>query len=240
MAYGLRTKGGFFVDVGVNIGQTLVKYIKLHCGNGYIGFDPNPDAVVFAERIVELNHVPNAYLIPAGLDQKAGAGKLWIKSNYGPAATIIENFRGDDKSHDRVKGVALLNGDKVFKDLGIDSVSLIKIDVEGSELNVLAGLRETIAGSRPFIVVEVLPIHDIAIPRNAIRKEKSDAVVQFMKEINYQMYRVLDAAVLKLVHINHIEIHSDLTLCNYFCVPDELNEDMRARLQSEGVRIEGS
>lgn len=224
MRYCLAAKKGFFVDVGVNIGQTLIKYIKINYNDGYVGFDPNPDAIVFAERIIELNQVESAYLVPCALAKNCGAGKLWIKTNYGSAATIVENFRGSS-FHDRVKGIAIINGDKALADLGIEKIAMIKIDVEGSELSVLNGFYDIISSERPFVVVEILPVYDPK--QNAVRKEKSDGVVKFMKEMNYQMYRVLESSNLRLVRINKIEIHSDLSLCNYFCVPKEREDTMK-------------
>lgn len=236
MSICLHSKSGFFVDVGVNIGQTLIKYVKLKANNGYIGFDPNPDAIAFAERIVWLNEINNAYLVTSGLARNSGVGKLWIKTDYGSAATIVENFRGED-FHDRVKCVSLLNGDKALEDLAIDAVSMIKIDVEGSELDVLLGLHGTLTRTRPYIVIEILPIHDIAIPANVLRKEKSDQIVSLMNDIDYRMYRILSGPPVKLVRIVDIEIHSDLKLCNYFCVPDEQDKQMRDRFSKEGINI---
>lgn len=232
----LPCDSGFFVDVGVNIGQTLIKYVKLKADNGYIGFDPNPDAIAFAERIIWLNRIQNAYLVSSGLAQSCGVGRLWIKTNYGSAATILEDFRSEE-FHDRVKCVSLLNGDKVFEDLAIDSISMVKIDVEGSELDVLLGLRDTLAKTRPFIVVEILPIYDISVARNIIRKTKSDQIVSLMKAMNYRMYRILSGPSVRLSRVDDIEIHSDLNLCNYFCAPDALDKDMRQRLACNGVLI---
>ena len=47
-------------------------------------------------------------------------------------------------------------------DFGFSDVSLIKIDVEGHENAVLEGAKETIAGSRPVVIVEILSGGDVA------------------------------------------------------------------------------
>ena len=39
----LRMKGGTFVDVGVNRGQTLAKMLRIAPENRYVGIEPNRD-----------------------------------------------------------------------------------------------------------------------------------------------------------------------------------------------------
>ena len=49
-------------------------------------------------------------------------------------------------------------------DFGFSDVSLIKIDVEGHENAVLEGAKETIAGSRPAVILEILNCGAVAVP----------------------------------------------------------------------------
>ncbi len=48
----------------------------------------------------------------------------------------------------------LVSGDRFFKENSIKNINFIKIDVEGHELYVLDGIKETIIRDRPFIVME--------------------------------------------------------------------------------------
>jgi hypothetical protein len=54
----------------------------------------------------------------------------------------------------------IVRGDDYLPTHGIERVDLIKIDVEGFEKNVLAGLAETIERERPILVVEVSVLPD--------------------------------------------------------------------------------
>jgi FkbM family methyltransferase len=53
--------------------------------------------------------------------------------------------------------------DDVLKVLGIARVDLIKIDVEGAELEVLRGLEETLREENPRVIIEVLKRDEIKI-----------------------------------------------------------------------------
>lgn len=62
----------------------------------------------------------------------------------------------DDSFYKWSKPILAMPGD----DLSIDDISVIKIDVEGSELEVLQGLIETIDKFSPFILFEVLSLYN--------------------------------------------------------------------------------
>ena len=51
--------------------------------------------------------------------------------------------------------LALRQGDRYLESLGIDRVDLIKVDVEGFELQVLAGLTQTLRRHRPTLMLEL-------------------------------------------------------------------------------------
>ena len=61
----------------------------------------------------------------------------------------------------------------------IEGVDLIKIDVEGCELEVLEGARRTITASRPVLIVEIKDCH-------------YDRVADFAAELGYDVSRLID------------------------------------------------
>lgn len=95
----------------------------------------------------------------------------------------------------------------------------MKVDVEGAELKVLSGLRETISMHGPLIMTE-----------------KSDAVgiAKFLSEFDYEPYRFDDKLTLKLLPI--VEgIDSNFLPLNIFYV----NRDKIGLYRDEyGVKIE--
>ena len=96
-------------------------------------------------------------------------------------------------------------------------VSIIKIDVEGGELEVIQGLKNTISEYRPFIICEILPIYDENSEIGRFRKSRQNKLQKLLDKNEYKIFRILDGG--DLVPLDVFEVHSDLSLSNYVFVP---------------------
>ncbi len=75
-------------------------------------------------------------------------------------------------------------------DLGIEAPTLVKIDVEGSELAAIRGARETLMSSNPDVCIE---IHSDATLRTAgFRYTKAELMVEF-RDLGYVGKQQIDA-----------------------------------------------
>jgi FkbM family methyltransferase len=72
----LPTREGLFIDVGVNLGQTLVKVKDIDPERSYLGFEPNPSCVAFTERMIPALGLRNCRTVPAGLSSETGIVEL--------------------------------------------------------------------------------------------------------------------------------------------------------------------
>lgn len=61
---------GAFLDVGVNLGQTLMSFRSIDQERQYIGFEPNPECVAVTNRIIEINKIKDAIVIPLACADK--------------------------------------------------------------------------------------------------------------------------------------------------------------------------
>lgn len=130
-------------DVGANVGRFTQELrnafpnIKAHC------FEPNPEVFKQLEaRIAGEGIVLNN----AGLGCFAGHLDLTtgISSEYSslvPSKRLLEEKSGSVK-------VPIFTCDEYCKRNGIDFVDLMKVDVEGFELEVLKGTRKSLANTR--------------------------------------------------------------------------------------------
>src|SRR5919205_552723 len=55
------------VDVGVNIGQTLLKLRSIARDAPYVGFEPNPFCIQFVNELIALNGFDRCVLLPVAL-----------------------------------------------------------------------------------------------------------------------------------------------------------------------------
>ncbi|MDA7977264.1 MAG: hypothetical protein MPJ50_00680 [Pirellulales bacterium] len=85
---------GVFVDVGVNLGQTLIKLKCLEPERNYLGFEPNPACVSYVNRLIAANDYRGARLIPAGLFDANTVLELELYGGeVNSAASLVEGFR---------------------------------------------------------------------------------------------------------------------------------------------------
>src|SRR5262249_28647560 len=96
-------------------------------------------------------------------------------------------------------------------------VSVIKIDVEGAELEVVRGLAHTISTCRPSIICEVLPTYSGADGRRTFREPRIGALLDILHRLDYQLFRLMPSG--EAISLATIEPHSDASLVNYAFLP---------------------
>ncbi len=139
--------GGTAVDIGANWG--LYTYAMSRVCARVVAFEPNPDA----SAMIRAASLPNVRLLDVALSSKNGMARLHMPIRNGVELASWGSLLGDRMAGET--GIATLEV-RVMRldDLELKDVSFIKLDVEGHELDVLEGGRETIAESRPVCLVE--------------------------------------------------------------------------------------
>lgn len=220
-------KSGIFIDVGVNVGQTLIKLKSRFPEAVYIGFEPNPACVFYAKELVRHNEFKDTLIVPVGLAEKNELLSLYFYADgdLDSSASIIENFR-PEKVY-RKEFVPCFDFKSIGFVLGNKQVSIIKIDVEGAELAVLKSLDELIAKERPFILIEVLPVYSLD---NKPRMERQQAIESMLKELNYAILRVNKKSeqLSGFEKLNEFGLTKEVALSDYvFCPIEELANVLR-------------
>ena len=129
---------GVVVDVGANIGNHAV-YMAMK-GFPVFAFEPDQtlaDCIVESAKLNGLNHL---HVAAAALGSEPGFGRL-VAAPEGNVGAQSVNVKGGD--------IPILTLD----DFDIPA-SVLKVDVEGMEMKVLHGARETIRKYRPLLYVE--------------------------------------------------------------------------------------
>ncbi len=179
---------GAFVDIGANMGQTLLDFVFIHKDIGYYGFEPNSECVQYMNQIIRLNKLKHFHIIPAALSEKPSLSPLYLLANNltDSSASILREMRPEENYE--IKYVPSFRFDDVWRILKDPKIGLIKIDVEGAELNVLQGMPRIINEQRPIIICEVLFSNNLGNFDDYTRRVKK--LEQQLSDINYQIYQI--------------------------------------------------
>lgn len=159
-------RGEVAIDVGSNVGVYSYKMAQLY--SRVYAFEINPYLTGALTALAS----KRLTVIAKGLSSSAGTATLRVPLVNHIALTgwaSLEPGNCPDANEYLEKTVDVTTLDA----FDLSAVSLIKIDVEGHELEVLRGAENTLAASQPLIVVE--------------SKEKSRAAVEsFLARFNYR------------------------------------------------------
>jgi FkbM family methyltransferase len=142
-------KGGVFLDVGANVGNHSVYALKFLGAQRVVAIEPNPDAYNILRVNIALNDLSGRFVHHAvGLsDGERRAGIICNQDNLGWTALDESDASG---------GLRVVTGDSL---VGDETISFVKIDVEGMEIAVLRGLEQTVNRFRPPIFIEICDPH---------------------------------------------------------------------------------
>ncbi len=228
----LADQPGFFVDVGVNVGQTLLKVKAVNPAQAYVGFEPNVACAAYVRKLIKANRFADCRIVPVGLSSQPTIVQLFTTGAGASNASMIEGFRSGSFYSDREVAVVFA-GDAALDALAVNDVAIIKIDVEGAEADVIQGLTRTLADKRPAVVCEILPTgvdaaDNNAQPQGALRRRRQAELLGTMKQSGYVFGRIAKEG--RIARLDTIEAHQDQALCQYLFVPQE-RQGLLDRLQ---------
>jgi FkbM family methyltransferase len=142
------------LDIGSNIGASILYFQREFPPARIIGFEPHPDTFAVLKRNVA--DMPLVSILNCGLGAANSRVVLPGESvNFGAFSTSGRR-RGQAEQREPVE-CEIRRLDDVLRDLRIDKVDLIKIDCEGAEADVFAGLSPNMLERCQWIVGE---LHD--------------------------------------------------------------------------------
>lgn len=152
--------GNVVYDIGANVGyySLLASQLTGRAGKVY-SFEPVPKNVEQLQRIVSLNKAENVQLIKAAVSRSVGKAKFSRGRN--DCEGRLANTAGS--AYFEVDTVSI---DALVQERRILPPDIVKIDVEGGEIDVLAGARNTFATYQPIIF---LATHSVELHQECCR-----------------------------------------------------------------------
>jgi FkbM family methyltransferase len=149
----LVARGGTAIDVGAN--QGFYAFALSAIADRVVAFEPNPDYALFARRMLR----GRAEVFEVALSDTPGRGAFRVPlADDGTALHFAGSLKQTHAQFkkSRTYDVEISTLDDFSRNRCIADVRFIKVDVEGSEREVLDGARGLIARDRPVILLELL------------------------------------------------------------------------------------
>jgi FkbM family methyltransferase len=191
------------VDVGANIGYFSLLSASLVGPTGQVhAFEPYPGYQERLKKSLAVNDLPHIRLVPFALSDKVEKHELY----KGLASASMHKWTYADPVFNQIHDVVTVRClplDEYAKRY-LNRIDLIKIDVDGYEMNVLRGGRESLKKYKPVVVIELFE-EALVDAGSSVRQ-----LLDFFKELDYVPYseqgRCLDYDAL------HLEATRDIKL----------------------------
>lgn len=182
----LNSTKGSVIDVGANIGASSLPLAKIHQDSQFYLFEPHP--VVFQDLInnISINKIKNIKANNIAVTNSTQKTVPFFAqknaTNFGLSSL---NLNHDIHEYDRID-VQCMTLDLFFSENPLP-VSVIKIDTQGHELNVILSARQIIKRDRPAIIFEFESEYfKTPSDEDAARKE----ITKFFDEVNYELFLI--------------------------------------------------
>ena len=152
---------GVYVDIGANIGNHSI-FFNCFCNSTKV-YSFEIDASIFAilKKNIELNCAEDTYhLGEIGILDRKGLVDLSDINHLNAGMTKIVNVEGSQREVDTLDNIMH----------GVDNIVLIKMDVEGFELQIIEGAKDILENQSPVIFAELATKKEFKLFKDAVSK----------------------------------------------------------------------
>ena len=208
-------KGDVFLDVGANIGFLSCVVARFVGNGGWVyAVEPHPEIYRILKENIRINKLKNVRCLNIALGAKVSHARIYDNPSVNRgSASLIRPQGVIEESGKEVKVTAI---DTLLENKQLRTPTLIKIDVEGFELEVLKGAKTLLEGSQaPMLCVEYSNLH----PQS---KGSTLDIHRFIKSVNnYSVYKLqhgkgIPSKLIKISEEHELPYHD-----NIFCFLDK-------------------
>lgn len=194
--------GTYFLDVGANIGLMSVPILLTLPDVRVVSFEPSPSTFPYLEQTWANSPFRSRWQILAkAVGNRSGESDFFVaEPKFGAFDATVDTGRGGAKHSIKVPITTL---DAEWVALGRPATSAIKIDIEGSDLDVLAGGQECISATKPYILIEWQLQNFRAYGR------KPEMLIEYANEIGYCVYS--SPGLVPIISEADLRVHMEVT-----------------------------
>jgi len=197
----IPSEGWLVLDVGAYVGIYSLWASRL-VGDGLVlAFEPNPIAYRWLISNIKLNNVTNVKALPYALGDEITRRKLYIAGrNIEASSLIMDHVVNNPAGRYSIAGefmVPIITLDYIIDksieviDNSISHIDLVKIDVEGYEMKVLRGAKNTL--QKGLIDKFVIEVH--------IDQVNAKELVKYLMDNGYILDRVVNGGIKDIIYM---------------------------------------
>jgi FkbM family methyltransferase len=183
----LSLEGQTVYDVGGDQGiYTLFFASRVGSRGRVITFEPNPGSYRRIVDNVELNHLQNVDVRPLGLGEKKGKLTFIFPEGEPARGSADAGIQAQllREKNSRTIEIEVNSLDAEIASANLPEPDLVKIDVEGLEMDVLRGMSQTLMERRPNLFIEV---HGADVQS---KEDNARQVVTYLLDAGYEVFHI--------------------------------------------------
>lgn len=195
-----RQRNATIIDVGANYGQFLT-FVKLIAPDATVySFEPFDDLALSLKGIAWANGWSDVEVECAAAGRTEGPVEIYFAEDARACASTTKEFRPNHPANRFVRTVRGVTLDSWSRQVDLQRLDLLKVDVEGGELEVIQGASELLATFEPDVLVEVLPVGRDDTDSGRFRRERAGAMWRLLETRGYHAWRIASTGDLAPAH----------------------------------------
>lgn len=196
----LQSKNPYIIDVGAYIGLSVIYFKSIYPSSQIQAFEPNPYARGLLEENIFINNLNGIEILPYAIDIEERERDFFIdKSENNWQSTA--NFSKTSWNNKNPNNMVIKVETRKLSSFLNKKVDLLKIDIEGIELNILKECKNKLKNVKS-IVIEYHPVKEINLAKIiSILKNQNFEIEYFKEGKNIRTPDKKDLLILKAMQV---------------------------------------
>jgi FkbM family methyltransferase len=190
------------IDVGANVGIHSLGLASLGPQVQVVAVEANPRTAGWLEKNAKRNNCDRVTVVQRAISDEPGSLSFCDNHEFaagsmplaGAPEEFIDFLKGRSDATHEVIEVPAVRLDDLVADLGLTSLDILKIDVEGHDIRVVRGARETIERFKPVVVMEfatlAISLHAGMLPSDVLREVRDQFERVYVVQENGKLHRI--------------------------------------------------
>ena len=185
-----------FLDIGANIGYFSLLAATNSSSSRVISFEPVKKLFQELNENISINNIKNITPVNAAVGEINEEREIFLSA---PGNMGMSSFQQPENYSGKKEKVTVIAIDDWFKTSGLAKIDLIKLDIEGSELTALKGMKEVLQKQRPVLIIEINP------ETLSLFSLKPFDICNYLNQLNFEGFIIAENGGLEDVRQNEIK-----------------------------------